>query len=554
MKILSVIAGNFGSYPYVSFQPDNKGLTLISGPTGSGKSTIPDIILWTLYGITSKDGNIDDVRTWSATDATEGSVVVQTKNGDVITVFRTRACSGQPASGNDLYWVTGAGGLPPGDHRVEHRGRNSVETQAQLCQLLGADAESFLSAGYACDGSRANRFFRAPAKERRRVLDSITDLSFPLKLADSVAAAKKALKQDLKSTESQLVRAEATRDQMLQNLNRVADQAEGWDSERSLAIANETEKSLHFVTLKNSRIEALETQSGAWSANHLKEFTRISTQYTRLENQLLELAPKTRPCPTCGAVKGAEEAAKLKGEINLAKSKYEAKLAQVNPYTDRLEAAKKEENRSEERLAELKDQANPHLKYLSDIAARSEKQAEELATKQAEVAAIKEKMSALDQLNDHSFTLRGILLANSVKALEDQTNLYLSTYFDSAFRVSFDATDGDSIDVSLAKDIHSCHYNQLSKGQRKLLSLCFMTAIMEASANNSGTHFDQLFFDEVLDGMDDENKIKAFRLLENMSLSHSSIFVIDHCEAFKEMFDSKWEITSKDGVSSLSTQ
>ena len=34
MIVHSVIASNFGSYEYVTFEPDNKGLCLISGPTG----------------------------------------------------------------------------------------------------------------------------------------------------------------------------------------------------------------------------------------------------------------------------------------------------------------------------------------------------------------------------------------------------------------------------------------------------------------------------------------------------------------------------------------
>ena len=65
MKLLKASVVNFGSYSKLDFDFNNQGLTLIQGSTGSGKSTLQDIAIWTVLGITAKDGNADDVRNWN---------------------------------------------------------------------------------------------------------------------------------------------------------------------------------------------------------------------------------------------------------------------------------------------------------------------------------------------------------------------------------------------------------------------------------------------------------------------------------------------------------
>lgn len=545
MKILSVRASNFGSYEHVAFDPNNKGLTLISGPTGSGKSTIPDIILWALYGKTSKNGNIDDVCNWAATAETTASVVVQTRTGDLVSVHRSRAGNLCHPSGNDLFYSIGALST------AKHRGRNSVETQSLLSGLLGADADGFLSSGFLCESSPASAFFFSSAKERRKVLDGITDLSFSTTLSETIVISKKELKLELKVAESILSRSEGAAEQVRQNLSRLVSQAEQWDRDQTKLVETENLLAVHFDAVKKSKVDSLLTKSGAWNASKVSDLTKLSTKYTALENKLHERAPKSAPCPTCGASKNSEEMATLKGEIHVAKFKYETRRDEANPFPAQVVVAKAEENRCHERAHALSLQSNPHLKYLADVSFRAEKHETELSLRKMSAEAVKEKLSALDQVQDHLLALRGLLLDNSVKNLEDKTNAHLEAHFDSEFRVAFDAKNGDAIEVEIIKDSYLCTYRQLSKGQRQLLRLCFTVAVMEASANNIGSHFDQLFFDEALDGLDDASKIKAFRLFEYLADKHGSVFVIDHAPAFQDQFENRWTLSTTSNGSKL---
>jgi len=59
VKILSCVLENFASYERLEFDFSPQGLTLIEGPTGSGKSTLCDAIPWILFGRTAKDGALD---------------------------------------------------------------------------------------------------------------------------------------------------------------------------------------------------------------------------------------------------------------------------------------------------------------------------------------------------------------------------------------------------------------------------------------------------------------------------------------------------------------
>lgn len=80
MKPLKLVLSAFGSYggcECVDFEKMQKGLFLITGDTGAGKTTIFDGISYALYGQTSgrrRDG--DMMRSQYATDADETFVEI----------------------------------------------------------------------------------------------------------------------------------------------------------------------------------------------------------------------------------------------------------------------------------------------------------------------------------------------------------------------------------------------------------------------------------------------------------------------------------------------
>lgn len=526
MRINNVKAKNFGSYKEVEYGANDSGLTCISGPTGSGKSTLFDAVLWCLFGTTAKGTNVGDVCSWEAQDEkTECDVSLDIRD-NAYRVHRSRR-----GNVSDFFFerldATG----------VLIRGRSVVETQELLSQRLGCDADAFVSGSYFCEQSSSHGFFLANAKERRKVLDLVTDLSTPSVLVERITANRKRLTVEQRGAGNNLQRHAAASDALQLSLSSAQRQWRSWESDSKQQQALRDHAGHDWLVQVASRLAALETKREAWDAQHVATLDECIVKLGLLQERYDKAEAKAVPCPTCGVSKGAVEVAELQGKIDLLCDKYQTTGAMENPYEAEIERVKQEKP-----PAPLPITTNPHTKYVKDLEGRLSKLKAELTEAQAQLDALNAELSSLDQLNDLTFLLRGVLLQSSVQRLETKTNLYLETHFDSEFRVAFDASDGDSIEVSITKGGYACTFRQLSKGQRQLLRLCFAISVMEATADASGVNYETLFLDEPLDGMDESLKLKAFSLLETLAQNHSAVFVIDHTPAFQDLFANRWSV------------
>ncbi len=549
MKVLKGSFQNFGSYKSLEFDFSNLGLALVFGKTGSGKSTIPDMVAWTITGQTAKNGSVDDVISWTAdNEPTSGVLGIELNDGTVITVTRVRGSS------KDLYWTEG--------ESKPKRGKDLNDTQKLLEQRLGFNSEIYLTAAYFHEFSPTGLFFTASAKDRRAIFEKIANTE----LADSL---------NLKSRESKKVqtglldytarnkdRAEARLKSTTKSLQDSRERSLEEDSRRQDLLREYEVKSLSFEKTKKEKIEALNLKSQSWENEQSKKIDQAIQKIEKLDSQIVdpkdldktikELKKSSR-CRECGQPKELEalnEAIqKSRDNDNLIskRSILEAGLKDLaeneNPHLNSLEAAKAEVNNYAERAEEEKKKVNPFKaqvegleKELAEVTAECHKFGVEIVTLNA-------KISNLNALYDLSFELRGRLLKQAVQNAQDSANRYLEKYFDSEIKVQFELSDADDLEVKIQKSGYECNYRQLSRGQRSLLRLCFVITVMQAAANKAGTHFDNLYLDEVLDGMDADLKLKAYPLLEELSLNHSSVMVIDHDQGFQNMFSNKFEVT-----------
>ena len=180
MRILKATAHNFGSYSLIDFEFTDKGLTLISGPTGTGKSTLADIIPWGLFGVTAKGGLADEVRTWNADEVT--SVVLYLES---LIIVRIR---GKGGKGNDLYFQH------TGKDRI--RGKDLNDTQRLINQHLGITPETYLAGAYFHEFSQTASFFTTSAKIRRQITEQMADLDLAKTLALELTETRKYTKKD----------------------------------------------------------------------------------------------------------------------------------------------------------------------------------------------------------------------------------------------------------------------------------------------------------------------------------------------------------------------
>lgn len=551
MKLHQCEVINFGSYKSLRFDFADQGLALIYGKTGSGKSTIPDVAAWMLYGVTAKDGNADDVVSWfSNNEPTRGVLYVQlSQSNEVIEIHRERGPK------NDLFWIESNGSPDP------IRGSSLMDTQRLLTERLGVSKEDFLMGAYFHEFSESGTFFTANAKSQRELLARIANTERADSLAIKSSKARSTAKSDLSVAESSLSKIQGKLEQIEASKESTKEYLENWEKERQEKIADLIAKCYNFEILKKSKLEALNTKFHVFESVRAKRLNDILTRYTRAEDSLIEASykPAAPKCPTCkGPNPEVVEYDKIKAHNEAVLEKMAALKEQGcsiesedNQYQVQIDSALQLENTSLQLVEEEKQKKNPFFTQLRKTTIAFKAATEEF--NQAYALVVEKTCAIADygKLYDLSYALRGELLKNAVRQIEGQTNQYLEKYFDSEIRVQFCLEGSDDLEVRIQKSGYSCNFRQLSKGQRRLLTLCFSLSVMQATENRSGTNFDSVFLDEPTDGMDAELKVKAFALLQELSKAHPTVLVIEHSPELQSMFSSKYHVTMDSDVSDI---
>lgn len=598
---------NFGSYKNLVFDFSDQGLTLISGPTGAGKSTLFDAACWCLFGVTSKEGEVDDVRRWGSDEVTRGEQHV-TLADTTLVVVRIR---GTRPSQNDLYFTSADG--------IEQRGKDLKETQKLLETRLGVSGELFIMSAYLTQFSRVDTFFVAKAKERRDTFEKIADLELPAAIAERSSETRKEAKTKLEELRREEQKLEGQIQVYESQINDSERRAADWDKSWQRNMEALQSKSDSFESVRQKEISDLANRIAA-ALN--EESKRPGIQRTIEESQarVVQLEDLQKVVNDQASLVNRMEAdlAALRREYSkfakagpticphcLGPTNNENKSTHINKLHNQIERQEKQiqalrddTNRQAEETLELpllkEDQANRRqtLKELDWQATQTARMQKELVAKKAQENTYLEQIEkekktqnpyvlhsaklrmdtstathnlticrgkidhaehlvlSLTQLYDLSSTLRGKLLIQAIESIEEKTNENIQKYFDGDIRVKF-TLDGDKLDVGIQKNGYDCTFRQLSGGQRQMLKLAFALPLMAAAANRAGIHFGELFLDEPLNGLSSDLKIKAFSLFQRLELEHDSVFIIDHAEEFKNLFSGRVQVTMKEDISEV---
>ncbi len=574
MKLGKCQVTNFGSYKSLSFDFADQGLALIYGSTGAGKSTLEDIAAWILFGVTAKNGNADEIKNWTTpNELTTGKIEVIINDNLSIEVFRQRGKANQ----NDLFWQEG-------QVQENKRGKDLSETQKLLEARLGISANSYLTSAYFHEFSTASTFFIAKAGDRKKMFESIANLDFPNKLIESLKKEKKIIRADIDSKQREVDIAQALLKQHNKDVRYAADNENAYDVQKTLVInelkqriikgreITEAEQQIleerkeNFEVLRHTQIEHLVKQM--LSLEEPKYSTEEIEEKIKDYTNKIETLEDAR-CEHCGAKKSSDLRESLSASIielkneqantTTHKSRCAAIMremndltAQPNPYEGqtKININSKDLELLELKEAEINPFSGPKAIYLKKL---NLKQCE-LQKLDAIQKSLNLKYSSIETLQSLTISLRGELVKKTIKDIEQTTNKYFNDFFENVLNVQFSIEGTDNIEVLIQKNGYECSYRQLSKGQRGLLKLCFSVSVMKAAANNAGLHFDTLCFDEALDGLDEDLKVKAFGLFEELSKSHSSILVIEHCNALQMMFDKRYHIVLKEDSSAINEE
>ncbi len=573
MKLLRCTAKNFGSYKDIELDFSQLGLALVYGPTGAGKSTLADLACWTLFGVTAKDGNVDDVRSWTTPDEpTTATQEVELSDGTTIRVTRIRGKQGE----NDLSYTDAANP----DKLV--RGKDLADTQKLLEAILAVNSDEYITAAYFHEFSETGRFFTSAAKARRTLFERLAVLETPKRLSSGSGLRRKSLKSEIAHLQSTVDRLTGKLDESQKALSDTKTRKESWGGRQARLCNDLASKRENFQRDRSENVKRLDLRSYEFEKTKAKavqeqedEKKELQSSYQGYEvNWKLKIKEvkdfiaelEKSVCEACGGPNDNEAVAHWRDELdNLRQHSDKGELqrrrilecekeiqrleATINPVLEKIEAEKAKENKYQEQLEIEQARENPYTAQLAQLEADQFQLASELVNAEELLATASYEFDALVQISDLSDDLRGLLLKNAVEGIQDATNKRLEAYFDSEIKVGFTLEGSDSLNVSIQKNGYDCNYKQLSKGQRQLLKLCFVLAVMEAAANKTGVHFDNLWFDEALDGLDGSLKLKAFSMFEELAKSHVSIMLIDHDTGFQQCFHRRYKVSLIDDSS-----
>ncbi len=276
MKVIKCSAENFASYKELNFWFDDKGLILINGPTGSGKSTLCDLIPWICWGKTAKGGDVSEVLSWPGDKVTIGVIEIQINQ----TIYCIQRKRGSKSKDNDLVFnVNGHSG---------QRGRDLNDTQKLINNLLGLNIDLYLSGAYFHEFSQTAQFFTTTAKNRRTICEQVVDLSLAKNLQEKTSLELKTVNQDLTKVTSQISQLEANITLLAKMQVNETTKFETWNKSQVLKLKSIESNVIKFEETRDSRVKRAKIMAKAVNCNECGQLKPITHQHKDNSAEILD--------------------------------------------------------------------------------------------------------------------------------------------------------------------------------------------------------------------------------------------------------------------------
>ncbi|RPE85320.1 exonuclease SbcC [Curtobacterium sp. PhB137] len=274
------------------------GVFLLEGPTGSGKSTIIDAVVFALYGgLAGSDASSDRLHSQHADPAVEPFVelVFETTAG----TYRVRRT---PQYDRPKQRGTGTVKQPasvqlfrlanPSDVAGEPMSSRIPEVGVEIGRIVRLDRAQFLQTVVLPQGEFA-RFLRSPGEERRKLLQSLFGTQVYDRTADELAARRRAVQAEVDGAD----------DRVRDALNRFA-QAAGLDDADETVVPS-TVASVRAAADAAAAVRAAAAAAATTAAEHEQAVTARATALERRAGLLVRRATLDDDAPAVDAARSA---------------------------------------------------------------------------------------------------------------------------------------------------------------------------------------------------------------------------------------------------------
>ncbi|WP_182066137.1 AAA family ATPase [Curtobacterium sp. ME12] len=185
------------------------GVFLLEGPTGSGKSTIIDAVVFALYGgLAGSDASSDRLHSQHADPVVEPFVELVFETGaGVFRVRRTPQYDRPKQRGTGTVKQQASVELfrlaAPTDVAGEPMSSRIPEVGVEIARIVGLDRAQFLQTVVLPQGEFA-RFLRSPGEDRRKLLQSLFGTQVYDRTADELAARRRAVQAEVEGADDRV--------------------------------------------------------------------------------------------------------------------------------------------------------------------------------------------------------------------------------------------------------------------------------------------------------------------------------------------------------------
>lgn len=547
----NIIIEGFCSIPYLELNLGSKGITVIRGATGEGKTTILSALVWGAYGKNLKGKS--DVNTWEKYrpknyNGTKVEIYFG-KDGKTHKITRCLKYKGEVngAKGKDrlIYEIDA----------VEVSEKNRGEIQALINADLGMSYSLFMNS--ILFGQGMKRLIQESSSDKKDLFEEIFELEYISKARDIAKGYyMEALREynEISQKYSSSKEKKQSIQRMLDDLKKQANHVKNDLSSRVkvlekklslLAKAKKENELKETVTYKNrieQRIqEARDNQKELLNKiNDAKRKTRVS-----LEEFIGVIIKLLKRGDIKNSLKRLMEVKKAFGDIERLQDKCSKLADKISNYRDKLEELRDQEYEAnkvqrdidlthveiKKLLSEKRAGVNLGLikKYKTQLSTISDK----LQSIESEMEEKRAKVDNYKWVMDDPLGNRGIkafLFESSLDILNETLESYSEVLgFSILFYVDIQGVKKD-FNTQIIMDGIEVSYEELSGGQKTLVNIAMVLAMNSMIRRNC--RINVLFLDEVFEGLDREYCDTVSKLLEKISITEKlTVFMVTHQES-----------------------
>lgn len=545
----NIIIEGFCSIPYLELNLGSKGITVIRGATGEGKTTILSALVWGAYGKNLKGKS--DVNTWEKYrpknyNGTKVEIYFG-KDGKTHKITRCLKYKGEVngAKGKDrlIYEIDA----------VEVSEKNKGEIQALINADLGMSYSLFMNS--ILFGQGMKRLIQESSSNQKDLFEEIFELEYISKARDIAKGYyTEALREynEISQKYSSSKEKKQSIQRMLDDLKKQANHVKNDLSSRVkvlekklslLAKAKKENELKETVTYKNrieQRIqEARDNQKELLNKiNDAKKKTRVS-----LEEFIGVIIKLLKRGDIKNSLKRLMEVKKAFGDIERLQDKCSKLADKISNYRDKLEELRDQEYEAnkvqrdidsthveiKKLLSEKRAGVNLGLikKYKTQLSTISDK----LQSIESEMEEKRAKVDNYKWVMDDPLGNRGIkafLFESSLDILNETLESYSEVLgFSILFYVDIQGVKKD-FNTQIIMDGIEVSYEELSGGQKQLVNLAMAFAMNEVMTKAKGLNI--AFLDEVFENLSSEYVELVIGLIRKI-YKDKTLYLISHQES-----------------------